>query len=224
MWSAGAIFQAGRYGIGRMTSSDESSAIFRTATNTSLLDGLRDPTNRTVWQGFVERYRPLIERFALRRGFDEADAQDVAQQTLIAFCIAYQEGKYDRDKGRLRFWLFGIARNQIRTLRKRPRREVQTTDETSQTGLINRIPDDDSDMEKHWDEEWRAAVLRQCLDEVRREFDAKSIEAFELFAWKGLPAQQVGECLGLTPNAVFIVKHRIMKRIKELLPAMEEIW
>jgi RNA polymerase sigma-70 factor (ECF subfamily) len=67
-------------------------------------------------------------------------------------------------------------------------------------------------------------VIRQCLEEVRREFDAKSVEAFELFAWKGLPAQRVAEELGVTPNAVFIAKHRIMKRIKDLLPRMEEIW
>jgi len=205
--------------------SEESSSLFRTVTNSSLLDGLRDPANRTVWQGFVERYRPMIERFAIRRGMNETDAQDTAQQTLIAFCTAYQQGKYERELGRLRFWLFGIARNQIRNARKRGRhREMQAVDETSGTGLMDRIPDDDADMERHWDEEWRGAVLRQCLDEVRREFDARSIDAFELFAWRGQPAQQVAERLGMTPNAVFIVKHRIMKRIKELLPKMEEIW
>ena len=79
-------------------------------------------------------------------------------------------------------------------------------------------------MEKIWDQEWRDAVIRQCLDEVRREFDERSIQAFERFAWKGDSARQVADQLGMTPNAVFIAKHRIVKRIRELLPRMEENW
>ena len=67
-------------------------------------------------------------------------------------------------------------------------------------------------------------MLKQCFEEIRREFDPKSLEAFDLFATQGLPAQQVGEKLGMTANAVFLVKHRIMKRIKELLPKMEDAW
>ena len=39
-----------------------------------------------------------------------------------------------------------------------------------------------------------------------------------------LPAQEVGERLDMTPNAVFIVKSRILKRIRELMPDMEKIW
>jgi hypothetical protein len=34
----------------------------------------------------------------------------------------------------------------------------------------------------------------------------------------------VADELGITPNAVFIAKHRIMKRIKDLLPRMEVVW
>jgi RNA polymerase sigma-70 factor (ECF subfamily) len=204
---------------------DESAGIFQTVTNTHLLNGLRDPENRSVWHDFVSRYHPMIVRFAIRQGMREADAEDVAQQTLIAFCAAYQQGKYEREQGRLRFWLFGIARNQIRNARKKlRRRERQPVDEMSQTGMLNRIPDDDATLERQWEEEWRQSVIRQCLEEVRREFDAKSVEAFELFAWKGRPAQEVADELGITPNAVFIAKHRIMKRIKDLLPQMEVVW
>lgn len=204
--------------------SEEPSHIFQTVTNTFLLDGLRGNQNQTIWQQFVDRYRPMIVRFAIRHGLSEADAQDAAQQTLVTFCTAYQQGRYEREQGRLRFWLFGIARNQIRSSRRRvARREVQINDDTAGTGFFER-QEDDPELERAWDEEWREAVIRQCLDEVRREFDAKSVEAFELFAWKGWPAQQVADHLGTTPNAVFIVKHRIMKRIKELLPQMEEVW
>ncbi|MBI4717389.1 MAG: sigma-70 family RNA polymerase sigma factor [Planctomycetes bacterium] len=205
-------------------SEHEPSSVFRTVTHTSLLNGLKDPGNRSVWQDFVARYRPMIVKFAQRRGLSEEDAQDAAQQTLIAFCGAYQQGKYERQQGRLRFWLFGIARNQIRNARKRDRhREVQAVEDSGATAFFDRLPDE-ADMEQQWEEEWQQAVLRQCLEEIRREFDPRSLEAFERFAWKGQPAQEVARQLGMTPNAVFIAKHRIMKRIKELLPVMEDIF
>lgn len=195
-----------------------------TVTNTYLLEGLQNPDNQVVWQEFVDRYRPLLIKYARRLGLKEADAQDASQQTMIAFCTAYQQGKYDREKGRLRIWLFGIARNQVMNMHRRGKhKEVQVADDSDQTNFFARQKDE-NELEKIWEEEWRDAVLRQCLGEVRKEVDAKTIEAFELFAWKGTPAQEVAEQLGMTANAVFIAKHRVMKRIKELLPQMEDMW
>ncbi|NOX58937.1 MAG: sigma-70 family RNA polymerase sigma factor, partial [Planctomycetes bacterium] len=196
-----------------------------TITNTILLDGLKDPGNESVWRQFVERYRPTIVAAARRFGLNEADAQDAAQQAVVAFCTAYQEGKYDREKGRLRHWLFGIARNQMRNLYKKSarRKEMQIANDSGETDFFARL-NDGNEFEQIWEEEWRDSVLRQCLEEVSKEFDAKSIEAFKLFAWKGQPAQDVADGLGMTSNAVFIAKHRIMKRIRELMPKMEDIW
>jgi len=203
---------------------EQESTDFRTMTSTSLLEGLKDPNNQVVWRNFVERYRPMLERYARRFGLGSADAQDAAQVTLIAFNDSYRQGKYDREKGRLRVWLFGIARNQIRGLvRKRAKQEFQAAQSESQTDFFARVTDED-EMEKVWEAEWRQAVLQNCLEEVRREFDTKTIQAFEMFAWKGRPATEVGEELGMSPNAIFICKHRVMKRIRELLPKMEEIW
>lgn len=201
-----------------------SSSILQTITSTHLLDGLKKPENRTIWKQFVQRYQPMLESYARRFGLSDADAQDAAQQTLVAFSSSYQAGQYQRDKGRLRVWLFGIARNQIKNLaRKKGRQEKNIAQPLSQTDFFANV-DDENQLERIWEEEWRQAVLRQCLEEVRKEFDDKSIDAFERFAWKGIPAQEVGEQLDMTPNAVFIAKHRIMKRIRELLPKMEELW
>lgn len=203
---------------------DENTPNLNTITNTCLLDGLRQAGNQTIWDQFVGRYRPMIVKYAARFGLNPAEAEDAAQHTLIAFCQSYQQGKYNREQGRLRTWLFGIARNQMLNYIKRRRdREIQVLDASQDTNFFNRQPDEDQ-LEKFWEEEWRDAVLKECLAEIRREFDPKSLEAFELFASQGLPAQEVGERLGMTPNAVFLVKHRIMKRIKELLPKMDEVW
>ena len=200
------------------------SSMLTSVTNTYLLEGLKNPDNHAVWQQYVERYRPLLVRCGQRLGLGAADAEDVAQHALLSFSQSYQAGKYDRDKGRLRNWLFGITRNEIRNWRRRhQQREVQVSGEPDQTDFFAQLGDEDR-WEQVWDQEWRDAVMRQCLEEVRREVDPKTFEAFELFASRGWPAARVAEQLGLTANAVFIAKHRILRRIRELLPQMETVW
>ena len=74
-------------------------------TNTSLLAGLRDRSNDACWSEFFGRYQPLLVGFGHKLGLSETDAQDAAQETLMAFVSTYREGGYDRQKGRLRTWL-----------------------------------------------------------------------------------------------------------------------
>ena len=198
-----------------------------TITSTSLLEALEKPENRTAWQQFVERYRPLVMHYAQNRfGLALHDADEAAQNTLAAFADAYQRGRYDREKGRLRKWLFGIATRQIRDfVRKRGKgREVQVPDRGTSTGFLPRIPDNDAELEEMWQEDWRRAVYQQCMVEVQAQFDAKTVEAFVLFAKQGMAAKEVAKKLGMTENAVYLAKYKILKRIRELVPLMEENW
>ena len=191
-----------------------------TTTNTHLLDGLLHASNRDVWQGYVSRYRPMIVGFSRRLGLSAEDAEDTAQQTLIAFADSYRAGKYQRDKGRLRTWLFGIARNQALNCRKRNARRRPRTATPEELDDLGQ----DDGLHAVWEREWRDAVLRACLEEVRGEVKPTTFEAFRLFALEGVEAERVGEQLGITANAVFGAKRRVVRRVRELLPQMMEHW
>ncbi len=193
-----------------------------TITSTMLLEGLREADNATVWQQYVDRYRPLILEYARRAGVRTDDAEDIAQQALAAFADAYRAGRYDRDKGRLRDWLFGIVRNQLRHWYQRGRgREVQITGESSD--FFAKVEDKEH-MQAGWNEQWRAAVLEQCLLRVRGEVQPSTWDAFDLFACRGWPAARVAEHLGISPDAVFGAKRRVLNRVRELQPLLEEEW
>ncbi|HKB35845.1 MAG TPA: sigma factor, partial [Gemmataceae bacterium] len=53
-------------------------------TRPSLLVRIRDAADREAWRQFVELYAPLVYRFARRRGLQDADAADLAQDVLSA--------------------------------------------------------------------------------------------------------------------------------------------
>lgn len=196
-----------------------------TVTSAALLQSLRDPANATVWNDYVGRYRPLLLGYARRLGLADADAEDVAQHVLLEFATGFRAGRFDPARGRLRDWLFGIARTSVKGWRRRlAARPVQFTGTEGATDAVERIEDTDHDLEKLWEQEWRDAVLRQCLVEVRREVSEQTLMAFDLFARRGLPATEVAQQLGMTENAVFGAKRRVLRRIREIQPLLEEAW
>lgn len=197
-----------------------------TLTSTTILDGLRDPQNHGVWDAYVRRYRPLLLRYGHKLGLSDTDADDVAQQILSEFCRAYQQGKYDRTKGRLRHWLFGIARNQVRNWQRRaapPAGVPDGANSCTSTDFFARLPDD-ARMEALWEEEWRNTVLAQAMAQIRDEVEEHTFRAFHMFAYEGRPAEVVARELGTTANAIFSAKRRILRRLRELLPQVEDAW
>jgi RNA polymerase sigma-70 factor (ECF subfamily) len=192
-------------------------------TNTSLLAGLRDRSNDACWGEFFTRYQPLLVAFGRKLGLTETDAHDAAQETLMAFVSAYREGGYDREKGRLRTWLMGIASHKIRDLQRKRGREKVVADNPGSTAFLNKIPDDEA-VSQIWDAEWHESIIKRCLEEVRRQVKPRTMEAFELFALQGLSAEQVAQKLGMTENAVWIAKNRVLTRMRETQKYLEENW
>lgn len=192
-------------------------------TTTTVLHDLRDLANESAWERFATRFRAPVIGFGKRMGLREADAEDLAQETLFAFAKKYREGAYDPAKGRLHDWLFGIAYRQGLKIRERlARAEAQSPTQNATESFWSQLPTK-QEATATWSEEWARAVLTECLQQARCEFEAATIQAFEMFALAGRPATEVAEQLGITRNAVFIAKHRVLKRLRELQESYERM-
>lgn len=203
--------------------SEEERIRMLTVTNTYLLNGLKDQNNTRIWSDFYARYQPLLVVFAKRLGLTEQDAQDAAQEALLAFVQTYREGAYDRDKGRLRTWLFGIATHKVRDIQRRRGKQLVIVDDADTTRFLNKIPDDRS-LSEVWEAEWARAILTECMEQVRQKVKPQTMEAFELFALKGMPAAKVAQQLGMTENAVWIAKNRVVSHMRNMQEHLEENW
>lgn len=192
-----------------------------TTTNTVLLEGLQDPGNESIWREFDARYRPVVQAFARRLGLDDADAADAAQDTLLDFVQGYRAGKYDRDRGRLRSWIFGIARHRVADVRRQSHRRREAQGES----VIQRLPDE-GDHDRIWEEEWRNAIIRQAMTELRTttKINPKTIRAFELVAFGQRPPAEVAEELDMTVNDVYVARSRVLERLQRIIAELEETW
>ena len=189
-------------------------------TNTSILARLETFSAETAWTSLTEHFEPPLTRYARRAGLSPEAARDAVQDTLVAFAEAYRRGTFDRTRGRLSGWLFGIARREVAAARRRaaldPVRRLESTQE-------RRHPDPEDALEGIWEEEWRRAILERCIETVRAEVEAATWECFALQVFEGLGAEEVAARAGVPRTRVYNAKHRVARRLRELAREFEDV-
>ncbi len=191
-----------------------------TRTTTRLLDDLRDRANAPAWEAFDARYRPILTAFAHRLGFAGDDAAELAQQTLAEFSRAYAQGRYQRGQGRLSSWLIGIASHVGSQLRRNRARGGGAVALDSQTdGQPGSACDDEHALQAAWDRERDRAAVAEALAILRETSRVKTetMRAFELFAIRGVPAEEVAAQCGISVDAVYVIKNRLTGRLREIV-------
>ncbi len=186
---------------------------YHVSTHASLLARLSEGADAPAWDEFHARYRDLIRGFALRRGLQAADAEDVVQEVFLALAQALRTFEYQPEKGRFRGFLKTIA---IRVLGKRFARERAGLGQTAAEHMIEAAPDE-SAHEDDWEVEWRQHHLRTAMERVRAEFRGSDLRAFQLLTGGPRDARSVAAELGISVDSAYQAKSRILKRLRELV-------
>ena len=152
-------------------------------------------------------------------GLNETDAADVAQDTLACFVRDYRAKKYDRQQGRLRTWLIGIARCRLADLRRAAVRRREARGESAIQDMS-----DSMDIEAAWEAEQRRIMFQQAVNELRTttRFDERTIEAFERAVLRREPIDAVAAQLGLSAQEIYNAKNRVVERLREIVKRYEE--
>ena len=191
-------------------------------TRESLVGRLVNLDDRARWQEFFETYWRLIYRVARKAGLDDAEAQDVVQETVIT--VAKNISKYEREAGSFKGWLLHITRWRIADqFRKRAPGGARSRDRTrAGTATIERIPDSDGiDLEAAWQEEWQQNLLTAALERVKRKVDPRHYQIFDCAVMKEWSATKVARELGINIAQVYLVKHRVSGLLKREVKALE---
>jgi len=193
-----------------------------TRTTSALLDALHDAGNREAWSEFDGRYRPILINLGRRAGLSDVDSADAAQDTLADFFKSYRDKRYDRARGRLRQWLIGIARLKIADVRRARAKGAAQPADGAEGGTLSEAADEPA-WHTAWDQEQRAAILRQALDQLRAsdKLHETTLAAFELVAIRGVPAAEAASALNLSTQEVYLAKSRCMERIRTLIQRLE---
>ncbi len=182
-------------------------------TSASLLDRLRVSPDADAWARLVAIYTPLIRAWLSRLGLSGADADDVTQNVLMV--LVRRLGEFERQPraGAFRRWLRTITVNCLRDFwraeRNRPRGGATAQE------LLEQLEGPESGLSLQWDREHDQHVTRQLLEMIRPRFEAGTWEAFRRTALAGETPAEVAASLGVTVNAVFIARSRVLARLRE---------
>ena len=137
---------------------------------------------------------------------------------MTEFFEAYMAGRYERGKGRLSSWLIGIARNTASAMR-RPRGSARQVGGDTVAGEMPAPIPDGPHLTRVWERERQKAILSEAMTLLRTttKTDEKTLRAFELVAVRGMPAEAVAAECGISVDAVYVVKNRLTKKLREIV-------
>jgi RNA polymerase sigma-70 factor (ECF subfamily) len=190
-----------------------------TTTTTLLLQSLRDTNNEHVWREFDARYRSIIIGFARNLGLNEEDASEVAQQTLTEFVRDFTNGKYQRERGRLRSWIIGIAHHRIADLCRNRARRRPARGESAMVDLS-----DAATLTQSWELAQQRAIFEKALNELRENtrMAKTTIQAFEMVAIRNVPPEVVAQECGISTAEVYVAKTRVTSKLREIVARLSE--
>jgi len=189
-------------------------------TRLSLVERLADRDDQANWRDFFETYWKLLYGVARKAGLNDAEAQDVVQETVITVCKNI--GKFDRSAGSFKNWLLQATRWRIADqFRKRePAPPPRAEDDTRRTATVDRV-EDPCNIEDVWEAEWKQHLLATALERVKRKVEARHYQIFDCYVVKDWPAQKVAKELRVNIAQVYLARHRVGSLVRKEITALE---
>jgi RNA polymerase sigma-70 factor (ECF subfamily) len=179
-------------------------------TSANLLERLQQPAEEAAWECFVRRYAPLLGHWARVLGLRGPDVDDLVQDVFTLLVRKLPAFHHDPRK-RFRGWLWTVTANKAReNRRRRPRVQLLAA------RLLEELPGR-TDTEEAARMQSRECQVRQALESLRPEFRPSTWRAFWECAMTGRQPAEVAAELGLSVDAVYGAKARVLRRLRRRL-------
>jgi RNA polymerase sigma factor (sigma-70 family) len=185
-------------------------------TPATLLERLRQPGDAVAWKQFVHLYTPLLYHWTRRLGLQAVDAEDLVQEVFLALYHALPRFRYDRQRS-FRAWLFTLMRNKWQDWRRR--RVPQPVSAMGAT-LADRANDDGAAAVE--EAEYRSHLCARALHLIQSEFAPATWKTFWATVVEDRSAVEVAREFGVTPNAVYLSRGRVLRRLRAELDGLLE--
>lgn len=162
----------------------------------------------------IDLYGPGIYRLALRLMKNEADAEDVMQETFLS---AYKSiGRFEGRSG-LNTWLYRIAHNAAMMRLRRPYPHTTSIDETLEPEGPARIPGQLFDWCCLPEQEYESSEVRAQLQAGLDGLSDGLRAVFVLRELEGLSTQETADALDISADAVKKRLHRARLALRDQL-------
>ena len=180
-------------------------------TRRTLLQRAKDGSDHDAWDEFVLYYEPFIQRVIRQASIESIDTQDIVQETLLALWKGLSDFEIRPQTGGFRAWLSKLIRNRIIDhVRKNNSRELRC-EVAVDKGVFDKDCSE-NDVELVIEKEWERYITQTALQNIRDNFSAKAVLAFEL-SLKGKSADEISRELSIKQDSVRTLKNRVKNRV-----------
>lgn len=158
------------------------------------------------WERFVRLFTPLLRRWAGRFGVNDGAAEDLLQDVFLLLIRKLPDLQYDPERS-FRAWLWTVFRRAALAWLKRQPRPRTSLEQ------LEELASPDSIVEAT-EAEYRRYLLGRITEIVQADFPGTTWDIFQLVALQGRPAAEVAVEFGVTVNAVYLARSRVMARLR----------
>jgi RNA polymerase sigma-70 factor (ECF subfamily) len=188
----------------------------------TLLVRLRDQQPE-AWVRLTYLFGPLVYGWCRRAGLSPPDAADVTQDTFRSVAMGLSRFRRDRSGDSFRGWLATITRNRIRDFFRRVAQRPKGKGGSDFQQLLENLPDSEADSDPEFAGDWesqRRSLLHRSLELVQAEFESNTWKAFWRTTIDTAAPEAVAAELGLSVNAVYKAKSRVLRRLRKELEGL----
>ncbi len=195
-------------------------------TRKSLLAKVRNG-DEVSWREFYETYRPLIYLVGGDCGLTQDEKEELVQQVMSEIFRKDILQKYNIDevpkdvtftydpsRGRFRYFLKAIIRNQALKLYHKRWNYVSENE-------VGELADEEK-FDNSWDDEWRKHIVMQALAELKNHVQDVTYSAFDMYAMQGRDVREVAKFLNISVNSVYVAKNRCIATLKEIIKDLDK--
>jgi RNA polymerase sigma-70 factor (ECF subfamily) len=185
------------------------------STSISLLNRLQQTDDSKNWNRLVELYAPLLRVWLRKYDVQASDADDLVQEVLMAVSTELKSFDHSGRPGAFRSWLRTILAHRLRNFWRAQGRRPQARGDSDIERRLELLEDPASELSEIWNRQHDRHVVRQLLATTESSFEPSTWKAFCRVAIEGARPDLVATELGISLNAVFIAKFRVLKRLRE---------
>jgi len=196
-------------------------------TRRSLLDRLGSKSQNADWEQFYNQYWAVILTFAQKQGLDEASARDVLQETMILLMRKLPGFIYDPERGRFRNWLLTLVAGKARDAMRRAARSrtisIHEASSEDQPALEETLTSDSTSASDALEQSWMQSLAEEALRRMQSDPGTKpeTLAIFRSYAIDGKPVAEVAAEFGVRENAVYQIKNRLIKRLRDIVAELQ---
>jgi RNA polymerase sigma-70 factor (ECF subfamily) len=191
-------------------------------TSLSLLQRLRHQPDPESWQRLVELYAPLIGDWLRRASVQPQDADDLIQEVFSVVVKELPRFDYEPERGSFRGWLRTIMANRLRAFYRGRQSRPMAAGGSDFDQVAAQLEDPHSQLSQLWNREHDQYLSRRLLEMIKPDFEATTWRAFERVTIDGAKPAETAKELGISVNAVFIAKSRVMRRLRQEMQELSD--